>query len=515
MTSNSQYALEMIDISKSFGNTIALSNVDLRVKKGTIHGLIGQNGAGKSTLMKILSGLYPAGSFTGQIVIDGNPVELNSTLDAQAVGISIVPQETTVADTLNVAENILLPEMSKSPLKPYDKSGALAKVSEFLNSYNIPLQPDKLASSLTLAEKQILMIARAIYLQPQVLVLDEPTSSLTGDEIKNLFAVTRTLKSLGITTVFITHKMDEIIELCDTVSILRDGQVVCQVDRSEFEVDVLVSHMIGRDLGDLYPPQQRVGNEAPVVLKVIDLVVGNPRKPGEPLLNPFSFELRQGEILGIGGLVGSGRSEIVKSLFGHYKILGGEVHVQGNPIKTRSVSESISHGFGYITEDRKAEGLFFNLAIKENFTASILKFLTNLSFLMKAAEKSKARVYLENLQVIPQNLDAPISSLSGGNQQKVVLGKSLITKPSILMLDEPTKGVDIASKAEIYKTIAEYAKQGYAVLLISSEFPELLAMSHRVIVFSGGQLVGEMAGGLENEKALMLMAIGAGNDSKN
>jgi ABC-type sugar transport system ATPase subunit len=501
----------MLGISKSFGSTIALSDVDLQVRKGTIHGLIGQNGAGKSTLMKILSGLYPSGTYSGQIIVDGKPVELNSTLDAQAVGISIVPQETTVADTLTVAENILLPEMSKSPLKPYNKSGAIERVTKFLNSYNIPLQPDKLAASLTLAEKQILMIARAIYLEPQVLVLDEPTSSLTGDEIKNLFEVTRTLKSLGITTVFITHKMDEIIDLCDSVSILRDGKIVCQVEKSEFEVDVLVSHMIGRDLGDLYPQQQRVGIESPVALSVVDLVIENPRKPGEPLLKPFSFELRKGEILGIGGLVGAGRTEIAKSLFGHYKILDGEVYVDGESIKTKSVSESISHGFGYITEDRKAEGLFFNLAIKENFTASILKLITNLSFLVKKAEKVRARVYLENLQVKPQNLDAPISSLSGGNQQKVVLGKSLITEPRILMLDEPTKGVDIASKAEIYKTIAEYASQGFAVLLISSEFPELLAMSHRVIVFSGGEMVGEMPGGLENEKALMLMAIGANN----
>jgi ABC-type sugar transport system ATPase subunit len=515
MTNNAGYALEMIDISKSFGNTVALSNVDLRVKKGTIHGLIGQNGAGKSTLMKILSGLYPSGTYSGQIVIDGKPVELTSTLDAQSVGISIVPQETTVADTLTVAENILLPEMSRSPLKPYNKSGVIAKVAEFLKFYSIPLQPEMLTSSLTLAEKQILMIARAIYMQPEVLVLDEPTSSLTGDEIKNLFAVVRTLKSLEITTVFITHKMDEIIELCDLITILRDGKIVCQVDRVDFKVDELVSHMIGRDLGELYPQQQLTSQDAPVVLSVRDLVVGNPSKPGQPLLEPFSFELRKGEILGIGGLVGSGRTEIVKSLFGHYKILGGEVQVQGNSIKTRSVSESISHGFGYITEDRKAEGLFFNLAIKQNLTASIIDAITKISFLLKGAEKSRARVYLESLQVKPQNLDEPISSLSGGNQQKVVLGKSLITDPKILMLDEPTKGVDIASKAEIYRTITDYAKDGNSVLLISSEFPELLAMSHRVIVFSGGRFVGEISGGLENEKDLMLMAIGAVKEESN
>jgi ABC-type sugar transport system ATPase subunit len=309
--------------------------------------------------------------------------------------------------------------------------------------------------------------------------------------------------------------MDEIIELCDLVSILRDGKIVFEVSRNEFKVDELISQMIGRDLGDLYPVQQEVSEDAPVVLKVVDLVIENPRKVGEPLLKPFSFELRKGEILGIGGLVGSGRTEILKSLFGHYKIMGGEVQVNGNQIKSRSVTDSISHGFGYITEDRKAEGLFFNLAIKQNFTASIIETLTKLSLLQKTVEKSRARVYLERLQVKPQNLDVPISSLSGGNQQKVVLGKSLITGPKILMLDEPTKGVDIASKAEIYKTISEYAKDGYSVILISSEFPELLALSHRVIVFSGGRNVGEISGGLENEKKLMLMAIGTTEKASN
>lgn len=509
MTSASEYALEMAGISKSFGSTHALVNVDLRIKKGTIHGLIGQNGAGKSTLMKILSGLYPTGSFEGQIIIDGKPVALHSTHDAQTVGISIVPQETTVSDTLTVAENILLPEMAKSPLKPYDRAGAVAKIAKFLDSYSIPLTPGQLTSSITLAEKQLVMIARAIYLEPEVLVLDEPTSSLTGDEIENLFSVVRTLRSRGITTVFITHKMDEITELCEFVSILRDGQMVCQVDRSEFDVDVLVSHMIGRDLGDLYPPQQRVGEDSPVVLKVTNLVVENPRKPGEPLLEPISFELRKGEILGLGGLVGSGRTEIAKSLFGDFRIISGDVEVHGKPIKLRGVAESISHGLGYITEDRKAEGLFFNLAIKENFTASILRALTKLSFLMTGVEKNRAESILTKLQVVPQSLDAPVTSLSGGNQQKVVLGKSLITDPKILLLDEPTKGVDIASKAEIYKTIADYAGHGYSVLLISSEFPELLGMSHRVIVLSGGALVGEIDGGLGNEKKLMMMAIGA------
>lgn len=508
MSSKKTIALEMKSISKNFGSTIALSDVNLSVSRGTVHGLIGQNGAGKSTLMKILSGLYSHETYSGSILVDGEEVKLKSAQDAQAVGIAIVPQEITVSETLSVADNILLPAFNKANLKPYRATANIASAKAILQDFNIPLDPTALGSTLTLVQKQILMIARALSLNPEVLVLDEPTSSLTGDEIDNLFIVVRSLRERGIATVFITHKMDEILTLCDVVSILRDGKVVFEAERSKFDADILVSQMIGRNLGELYPEKVKVEEKSPVVFRASNLVIASPKKAKKALLEPFSFELKQGEILGLGGLVGSGRTEILKTLFGEYKKLGGDIELNGNQIIVRNIQDAIANGIGYVTEDRKAEGLFFNLFVKQNLSASILDILSRFSFLAKVLETKRVDEYVNKMRVKPRDANVPVTSLSGGNQQKVVLGKSLITEPKVLLLDEPTKGVDIASKAEIYRTMIEYANAGVSIILVSSEFPELLAMSNRVLVFRNGKMVGEMPGKLESEKDLMLMSIG-------
>lgn len=508
MSSKKNIALEMKSISKNFGSTIALSDVNLSVSRGTVHGLIGQNGAGKSTLMKILSGLYSHETYSGSILVDGEEVKLKSAQDAQAVGIAIVPQEITVSETLSVADNILLPAFNKANLKPYRATANIASAKAILQDFNIPLDPTALGSTLTLVQKQILMIARALSLNPEVLVLDEPTSSLTGDEIDNLFIVVRSLRERGIATVFITHKMDEILTLCDVVSILRDGKVVFEAERSKFDADILVSQMIGRNLGELYPEKVKVEEKSPVVFRASNLVIASPKKAKKALLEPFSFELKQGEILGLGGLVGSGRTEILKTLFGEYKKLGGDIELNGNQIIVRNIQDAIANGIGYVTEDRKAEGLFFNLFVKQNLSASILDILSRFSFLAKVLETKRVDEYVNKMRVKPRDANVPVTSLSGGNQQKVVLGKSLITEPKVLLLDEPTKGVDIASKAEIYRTMIEYANAGVSIILVSSEFPELLAMSNRVLVFRNGKMVGEMPGKLESEKDLMLMSIG-------
>jgi len=508
MSSKKNIALEMKSISKNFGSTIALSDVNLSVSRGTVHGLIGQNGAGKSTLMKILSGLYSHETYSGSILVDGEEVKLKSAQDAQAVGIAIVPQEITVSETLSVADNILLPAFNKANLKPYRATANIASAKAILQDFNIPLDPTALGSTLTLVQKQILMIARALSLNPEVLVLDEPTSSLTDDEIDNLFIVVRSLRERGIATVFITHKMDEILTLCDVVSILRDGKVVFEAERSKFDADILVSQMIGRNLGELYPEKVKVEEKSPVIFRASNLVIASPKKAKKALLEPFSFELKQGEILGLGGLVGSGRTEILKTLFGEYKKLGGDIELNGNQIIVRNIQDAIANGIGYVTEDRKAEGLFFNLFVKQNLSASILDILSRFSFLAKVLETKRVDEYVNKMRVKPRDANVPVTSLSGGNQQKVVLGKSLITEPKVLLLDEPTKGVDIASKAEIYRTMIEYANAGVSIILVSSEFPELLAMSNRVLVFRNGKMVGEMPGKLESEKDLMLMSIG-------
>ena len=507
-SSSNNYALEMIKIYKNFGPVIALDDVSLKVKVGTIHGLIGQNGAGKSTLMKILSGIYPSGTFEGEINVAGESVKMSSPLDAQVRGISIVPQEITVADTLTVAENILLSELAMNRKGFYSKKNGLQKIRKFLEDNEIPLTADELVSELSLHKKQILMIASALYKNPKVLVLDEPTSSLTSDEIANLFSIVRNLKKRGFTTVFITHKLPEILELCDAVSILRDGKTVRTSERSDFDANQLVSDMIGRKLGDLYPEKNILPKDARIIFSARNLVVENPRKPGEIMVSEFSFDLHAGEILGLGGLVGSGRTEILRALYGDNRVLAGKLELQGSEITSKDIPSAIQSGIGYVTEDRKLEGLFFNLEIKSNSTASILDKFKKMGLLNKQKEKEVATEITESLAVKPQDIYEMIGNLSGGNQQKVLIGKGLVAKPIIFMLDEPTKGVDIASKAEIYRIISDLAKEGVGIILVSSEFPELLAMSHRILVFSGGAMRGEMTGDITKERELMIMAIG-------
>lgn len=507
-SSSSGFALEMIKIHKNFGPVIALDDVSLKIRVGTIHGLIGQNGAGKSTLMKILSGIYPHGTFEGEIKVAGENVKMSSPLDAQVRGISIVPQEITVADTLTVAENILLSELAMNRVGLYSKKKGCEKIANFLEVNEIPLRADQLVSELSLHKKQILMIASALYKDPKVLVLDEPTSSLTSDEIENLFSIVRNLKKRGFTTVFITHKLPEILELCDAVSILRDGKTVRTSERSEFDANQLVSDMIGRKLGELYPEKTSLPKDAKIIFSARDLVVENPRKPGEKMVSAFSFDLHAGEILGFGGLVGSGRTEILRALFGDNRILAGKLELQGSELTSKDIPTAIQSGIGYVTEDRKTEGLFFNLEIKSNSTASILDKFKKIGMLNKLKEKVVATEITESLAVKPQDIYEMIGNLSGGNQQKVLIGKGLLAKPVIFMLDEPTKGVDIASKAEIYRIISDLAKQGVGIILVSSEFPELLALSHRILVFSGGAMTGEMTGDITKEQDLMMMAIG-------
>jgi D-xylose transport system ATP-binding protein len=502
------YALEMRNIKKSFGTVVALSGVDLQVAQGTIHGLIGQNGAGKSTLMKVLSGYYPNGAYDGEIIVGGNEVILNSPSDAQKNGIAIVPQEITVAETLTVAENILLSVFAREPLKRYARKSAADEIDIFLKKNGIPLDSRQLVSGLTLPQKQILMIANALYMSPKVLVLDEPTSSLTSDEIATLFEIVRNLKKLNFTTVFITHKISEILELCDLVSIIRDGNIVYEGMRKDFDTSTLIDNMIGRKLGELYPEKVELSQNSQPLLSVSKLIVENPRKQGEKMLDAFSFDLYPGEVLGLGGLVGSGRTEVLKAIYGENQILSGEIRVTGGIPYSRNIPSAINAGIYYITEDRKVEGLFFNQSIRGNLTASILKIIGRLGVLKKSSEKEIASGISVSLRVKPSDIETMIGNLSGGNQQKVLLGKSLLARPQIFMLDEPTKGVDISSKAEIYRIIRDLSAKGAGVILVSSEFPELLALSHRVLVFSNGKYQGVINGDLEMEHDLMLMSIG-------
>jgi ABC-type sugar transport system ATPase subunit len=505
--STSDFALEMDSIVKTFGGVQALRGVSIQVRRGEIHGLIGQNGAGKSTLMKILDGYYPAGSFAGGIKLEGTEVRLNSPRDAQTVGIAIVPQETTVIEALSVAENVLLGELAQRQTGMFNRGRSTARAAAFLAENHMPLDAAALVSTLSMHKKQLVMIARALYGRPKILVLDEPTSSLTADEIDNLFAIVRGLRDDGLTCLFITHKLDEILSLCDRVTILRDGRTVGEYARSEFAADRLITDMIGRKLGDLYPPVPPLAADAPEVLRVEGLALENPRIPGTDLLHDISFTLHAGEIVGLGGLVGSGRSELLTALYGQMKILRGDVYLDGKAIHPSGAKAAMNEGIGLVTEDRKKEGLLFNLNIRENVTLNVLGEISRSILLDRVHERRLAEVTVKDLSVSAPSTATRVANLSGGNQQKVVIGKVLMPKPRVLLLDEPTKGVDIASKADIYRLMTELAKTGVAIIFVSSEFPELIAMSHRVVVLAGGTVRETLPAGT-SEKRLMLGAMG-------
>jgi ABC-type sugar transport system ATPase subunit len=501
------YALEMESISKTFGGVQALRGVSLQVERGKIHGLIGQNGAGKSTLMKILDGYYPHGSFSGTIKVADAEVQLNSPRDAQAVGIAIVPQETTVVEALSVAENILLGELAQHSVGLFDRNKSTERAAAFLAQKHIPLDANARVGTLSMHKKQLVMIARALYTRPQVLVLDEPTSSLTSDEIENLFAIVRGLRDDGLTCLFITHKLDEILSLCDRVTILRDGRTVGEYARAEFDAARLITDMIGRKLGELYPPRPPLPADAREILRVEGLAVENPHIPGMELLHDVEFTLHAGEILGFGGLVGSGRSELLTALYGQTRILRGNVILDGKTIHPSGAKKALTEGIGLVTEDRKKEGLLFNLNVRDNVTLNILGEISRGILLNRGRERQIARKTIKDLSISAPSTATKVVNLSGGNQQKVVIGKVLLSTPRVLLLDEPTKGVDIASKADIYRLMVELARSGVALIFVSSEFPELLALSHRVIVIAGGTVRETLPGATTSEKRLMLSAM--------
>lgn len=484
-TADVDYALELRGITKRFGGVLALNNASLAVRRGEVHGLVGQNGAGKSTLMRILDGFHPSGSYEGEVVIGGKPVELHSPADALRNGISIVPQETSVVELLSVAENILLGRFgSRFLVNPRELRG---RAQEFLNEKGIPLDANVPVAQLTAGQKQLVMIARALYSNPQILILDEPTSALPRGEVRNLLQLVSRFPVQNVTCIFISHKFEEILQLCNRVSVLQGGQVVAEFPRAEFDHDRIVSAMIGRRLGDLYPERADSISGTGSVLEVTDLVVRDPNRPGRNAVDGVSFSVGAGEILGIAGLLGAGRSELLKALYGRLPS-SGTVRIDGMPLTLSSPKLAMSRGIGFVTEDRKSEGLLFNLRLRENLTVTYLREMSHLVVLDRRREKALAEQAIEGFGIVTPSVNAPVSTLSGGNQQKVVLARALVRHPRILLLDEPTKGVDIGAKAEIYRLMTSLAVDGVAIILVSSEFPELLALSHRFIVLAAGRV---------------------------
>jgi D-xylose transport system ATP-binding protein len=500
--------LDISHVTKQFPGVTALSDVSIQVKRGEIHGLCGENGAGKSTLMKILCGVYPHGTYEGKITYDGKELALGQSSIHQAIeeGIAIVYQELTLVPKLTVGENIFL---GKEPHrraaidwdKLYSDTGAVLK------KYKLPVSPFDVVERLGVGQMQMTEIAKALAENAKVLILDEPTSALSAAEVDKLMEILRELKSQGVTCLYITHKLEEFFRITDTVSVLRDGKLVTTQPTKDVSVEKLVSLMVGREMKERFPKGNRQPGE--VFLKVEDLHASDPVNPARKILRGVSFELRKGEILGIAGLMGSGRTELVTTLFGELaRVTKGRITLEGQPLDIRSARDAMRHGISLVPEDRKRGGLVLIQTILQNMSLPNLDRFASFMRINQDAELSAVLKYWKSLSIKAPSVHVPVESLSGGNQQKVVISKWLMSEPKVLILDDPTRGIDVGAKYEIYKLMNQLAEGGFAIIMISSELEEVLGMSDRVMVMWEGRSNGTLDIAAANQEKIMARATG-------
>jgi len=489
-------------IGKNFGATRAVDNVDLDLFAGEVHGLIGENGAGKSTLMRILAGFFP--DHEGTIAVGGVPVDMTSPAEARDHGVVLVHQELSLLPELTVAENIYLGREPRGILPGFVSRGAIERLAaRDLAECGVAIDARTRIDHLSIAERQLVEIVKGVSANPQVLILDEPTSSLTVTEIEELFAIVRRLAAKGTAIVYISHKLDEIFALTDRITVLRDGRKVSSAPTAEWTEHGLVRAMVGRDLSALFP-------HTPVAPGAVRLTVEGLARKGA--FGPVSFSLRTGEIVGLYGIIGAGRTEVAEAVFGLSPADAGAILVDGEPRTIRSPRAALAAGIAMSPEDRHARGLVPMLSVGENLSMSALPLFTVAGFINRRSERSAVREFLKTLLVRARSPAQEVSALSGGNQQKVVIGRALMPRPRVLILDEPTRGIDVVAKAEVHGIIDRLAHAGLAVLLISSELPEILGMSDRILVMRNGRIAGEVPRAEASEERLVAMAAGARHD---
>jgi ribose transport system ATP-binding protein len=490
--------LAMRAISKQFPGVCALDNVDLDLYGREVHAVVGENGAGKSTLMKILSGAYhPDG---GEIMLNGQRVDIQDALHAQKLGISIVYQELNLFPNLSVVENILAARQPVSkPLGLIDRKRATARAMIYLDMFGFEVSPNRLVRTLSIAQQQIVEIAKALSLDARVLILDEPTSALTEAETERLFEIIGRCRDEDLTITYVSHRLEEVFTIADRITVLRDGRLVQTVDKNAVTPEQVISMMVGRELHDLYG--QRTAQSGTEILRVEHLSL-------QRQFHDVSFTLHRGEILGMAGLIGAGRSEVARAIIGAQRPEAGQVFIDGRPAAIRSPQDSIHHGVAYLSENRRADGLFLNMSVCGNIIVSQLKELATGGMLSRQRERRAALDYVRQLQIRTPNVEQPVVKLSGGNQQKVILSRWLAVRPKVLIADEPTRGIDVGAKAEIYALLRQLAAQGMGILLISSELPEVLGMSDRILVMREGELAGELSGASATEEQVMTLCAG-------
>ena len=498
--------LLMEHISKSFPGVKALDDVTFQVRKGEIHALVGENGAGKSTLMKILTGAIPRGS--GAIYLRGQATEIDSPGRAQALGISMIHQELALIPYLNVGQNIYLGREPRGALPGLIAWSTLyAEAGEQLARLNIDIVPSTLVASLSIAQRQMVEIVKALSLNADIIVMDEPTSALSERETETLFNLMRSLKEQGVTIIFISHRIEEVFAIADRVTVLRDGQLVGVAPISEVDMGQVVRMMVGRELGEMYPKlvlSRSEGEEVPrqeVILRVKGLSRGRD-------LRDIDLELYSGEILGLAGLVGANRTLLARALFGIDPIDQGEMWIDSRAVKLDSPQKAIALGMGFVPEERTAQGLFLGMAVRQNITISALGKISRLGFVNFRQAVGLAQEYVQRLNIRTPSLRQRVRNLSGGNQQKVVLAKWLSLNPKVLILDEPTRGIDVGAKAEIHALMSQLAKQGVGIIMISSELPEILGISDRIMVMHEGRIVAEFQRDEASQDEIMLYAAG-------
>jgi xylose ABC transporter ATP-binding protein len=500
-----EYILEMKNITKDFSGVRALNHVTFSVKKGEIHALIGENGAGKSTLMKILSGVYPHGTYEGNILINNEPVQFKSPKDSQEKGIAIIYQELALVEEMSVAENVLLNHR-------YMKKGIIdwelvySEAQNWLSQVGLEIDPRTKVKELSVGKQQLIEIAKALTLNAKILILDEPTAALTENEVEILMNILRELKSRNVTCIYISHKIQEIFEIADTVTVLRDGETISTDPIENLTEEIIISRMVGRSINNVYPYQPRKTGD--IIMEVKNFSVTQ-KGTGKTIIDKVSFSLRKGEILGVAGLMGAGRTELFTSIIGSFPgIYSGNILVDGEEKIIKNPRDAINSGIAYVSEDRKRYGLIMQMDIKQNTTLASMNQITKMGIIDESFELKKAEELNKKVKTKAPNLETKVLHLSGGNQQKVVLSRWLMNNPKILILDEPTRGIDVGAKYEIYKIIDELASEGVGIIMISSELPELLGMSDRILVMCEGRITGQVEREEATQEKIMTLATG-------
>jgi putative multiple sugar transport system ATP-binding protein len=500
--------LEMQNISKTFPGVKALDRVDLQVEKGEIHALVGENGAGKSTLMKVLSGVYPHGQYEGEIFYNGERAAFRSISDSEKLGIIIIHQELALVPLLSIAENLFLGnEIAKNGVIDWPET--FSKTEALLAKVGLKEPPAVLVDSLGVGKQQLVEIAKALSKDVKLLILDEPTAALQEIDSQKLLDLLLELKSHGITSILISHKLNEVERVADRITVLRDGATVSTLDAKKEEVseERIIRDMVGRDMAHRYP--ERDQNIGETLMEVTGWNVWHPEHKDRQVIRNASFTVRKGEVVGIAGLMGSGRTELAMSIFGHSygRQISGEVRLRGEPVDVSNVDAAIRAGLAYVTEDRKALGLILDETIERNITLANLGAVSNAGVLDEGAEQQTAERYRKAMNIRTPSVFQRVVNLSGGNQQKVVLSKWLFADPEVLILDEPTRGIDVGAKFEIYGIINRLADEGRGVIMISSEMPELLGMCDRIYVMNEGMLVGEMQASEASQERIMSLIV--------